>query len=390
MQATEWLSLCLRWLHIIAGAAWIGTSFYFNWLNNNVRPLEEPEERVKGDLWSIHGGHFYRVVKYTVAPEKLPKTLHWFKWEAYTTWISGFALLIVVYYVDANLYLIDPTVHALSAPEAIGIGLGTLLIGWIVYDLLCKSPLIEYPVPFAIVAFALATAAAWALTDLFGSRAAYIHMGALIGTLMAGNVFHVIIPKQRKSVAEMSAGKDPDPKLGIDAARRSLHNNYMTLPVLFIMVSNHYPFTYGHEWNWAVLAAISLIGAGVRHWFNLRGLGRKNAWILPSAAVGIVALALVSAPRDELSSMPEVAFDDVRTIVEQRCLSCHSATPTQAGIDVAPQGVMFDNPDQIVALAPRIHNVVYVSKTMPLGNLTAMSDEERKTIGAWFTQGARR
>ena len=389
MQADEWLSLCLRWLHIIAGAAWIGTSFYFNWLNNNIRPLETPEERVKGDLWAIHGGHFYRVVKYTNAPERLPKTLHWFKWEAYVTWLSGFALLAVVYYVDAKLYLIDPTVRALSAPEAIGIGIGTLLFGWIVYDLLCRSPLIERPVLFAIVCFALATGTAYGMSRLFGSRAAYIHVGALLGTLMAGNVFRVIIPQQRISVAAMTEGKDPDPKHGIAAARRSLHNNYMTLPVLFIMVSNHYPFTFGHEWSWAVLAAISLIGAGVRHWFNLRGLGQKNVWILPAAALGIVALALVSAPRDELSDAPPVAFDEVRVIVEQRCLSCHSATPTQEGIDVAPQGVLFDDAAQIRALAPRIHNVVYVSKTMPLGNLTGMTDEERRKVGAWFVQGAR-
>lgn len=390
MQINEWLSLCLRWLHIIAGAAWIGTSFYFNWLNNNIRPLEKPEDRVKGELWSVHGGHFYRVVKYAVAPEKLPKTLHWFKWEAYTTWLSGFALLAVVYYVDAKLYLIDPGVRALSPAAAIGIGVGSLAFGWIVYDLLCKSPLIERPVAFVVVCFALATGAAYGLAQVFGSRAAYIHVGALLGTLMAANVFRVIIPNQRVSVNAMSEGRDPDPKPGIDAARRSLHNNYMTLPVLFIMVSNHYPFTFGHAHNWAVLAAISVIGAGVRHWFNLRGQGEKNVWILPAAAVGIVALALVSAPRDDLRNAAPVSFETVRTIIEERCLSCHSATPTQVGIDVAPQGVMFDTPEQIVSQAPRINSVVVVSKTMPLGNISAMTEEERQQLGAWFAQGAKR
>ncbi len=389
MQITEWLSLCLRWVHIIAGAAWIGASFYFNWLNNNIREPEVPEDRVKGDLWSVHGGHFYRFVKYTVAPERLPKTLHWFKWESYTTWITGFALLIVVYYVDAKLYLVDPGVRELSPAAAIGVGVGALLLGWIVYDLLCKSPLIERPVPFAAVCFALATGAAYGLTQTFGSRAAYIHVGALLGTLMAANVFRVIIPNQRVAVEAMKAGREPDAKPGIDAARRSLHNNYMTLPVLFIMVSNHYPFTYGHEWNWAILAAISVVGAGVRHWFNLRGKGRRNVWILPAAAAGIVALAFVSAPRDLRDAEP-VAFETVRGIVEQRCLGCHSATPTQGGFAVAPQGVMFDTPDQIVSLAPRINNVVFVSKTMPLGNLTGMTDEERAQLGAWFAQGAQR
>jgi uncharacterized membrane protein len=306
------------------------------------------------------------------------------------TWLSGFGLLVVVYYIDANLYLIDPGVRALSVPSAIGIAVGSLLAGWIVYDLLCRSPLIERPIAFVLVCFALATGAAWGFTEVLGSRAAYIHVGALLGTLMAVNVFRVIIPNQRVAVAAMSAGKEPEPKPGIDAARRSLHNNYMTLPVLFIMVSNHYPFTFGHEWNWAVLAALSLIGAGVRHWFNLRGQGEKNVWILPAATVAIVALALGSAPRDDLRDAEPVAFETVRTIIEQRCLSCHSATPTQEGIDVAPQGMMFDAPEQIVSLAPRINSVVYVSKTMPLGNLTAMTDEERRAIGVWFAQGATR
>lgn len=389
MQVLEWLSLCLRWLHIVAGAAWIGTSFYFNWLNNNIRPPEVPEDRVKGELWSVHGGHFYRVVKYTVAPERLPRTLHWFKWEAYTTWLSGFALLTVVYYVDADLYLVDPSVRGPSAPVAIAIGIGALLVGWIVYDLLCKSPLIEHPVPFVLVGFALATGAAYGLTQVFGSRAAYIHVGALLGTIMAANVFRVIIPNQRVAVRAMEEGREPEAKPGIDAARRSLHNNYLTLPVLFIMVSNHYPFTFGHEWNWAILAAISLIGAGVRHWFNLRGKGQRNVWILPAAAAGMVALALVSAPRDLRDAEP-VAFETVRGIVETRCLSCHSATPTQPGFDAPPQGVTFDTPEQIVALAPRIHTVVYVSKTMPLSNLTGMTDQEREQIAVWFAQGAKR
>jgi uncharacterized membrane protein len=407
----DWLSLILRWLHIIFGAAWIGTSFYFNWLNNHVRPVEEgpTPEGVGGELWSIHGGKFYQVVKYKVAPLRLPKTLHWFKYEAYFTWVTGFALLAIVYYLEPSAYMVDaakPWWQSLSGAlyGAIGMGLergtfdgalsivigvGTLLIGWVAYHFTCKSPLGRMPVPLAVLGFLVMTGVAFLLTQLFGSRAAYIHVGALIGTIMAWNVFFVIIPNQKKTVDAMTKGQEPDARFGEEGAQRSLHNNYFTLPVLFIMVSNHYPMTFGHEWNWAILAAISLIGAGVRHWFNLHGMGRKNVWLLPATAVATVALALVSSPRSSAEYQGEVTFAMTRTIIEQRCITCHSATPTSELYDAAPQGVMFDTPEQIGNMAARINTQVVVTQAMPLSNLTGITEEERAIIGAWYRQGAR-
>jgi uncharacterized membrane protein len=387
--AADWLALVVRWLHVIFGVAWIGTSFYFNWLNNHVRPVEagEAPAGVAGELWSVHGGKFYQVLKYRVAPERLPTTLHWFKYEAYFTWISGFTLLALVYYLEPTAYLVDSTVRDVNEWVAIAIGVGTLVGGWGVYHLMCKSPLGRVPVPFAVVGFALMTALAFGLTQVFGSRAAYIHVGALIGTLMAWNVFFVIIPNQKKVVAAMERGEEPEPRLGEEGAQRSLHNNYFTLPVLFIMVSNHYPMTFGHEWSWAILAALSLIGASVRHWFNLQGQGRKNVWLLPVAALAMVALALVSAPRPDVYE-GEVTFAMVQGIVEERCLECHSATPTSDLYDVAPQGVMFDTPQQIQDRAARINTQVVVTQQMPLSNLTGITDEERAIIGAWYQQGA--
>lgn len=398
VQVADWLSLILRWLHIIFGAAWIGTSFYFNWLNNHVRPVEDgpTPDGVAGELWSVHGGKFYQVVKYKVAPAKLPKTLHWFKYEAYFTWVTGFSLLAIVYYLEPSAYLVDASVRTLFelVPEgwvnvvAVATGVGVLVGGWLVYHLLCKSPLGKQPVPFAIVGFALMTALAFGLTQIFGSRAAYIHVGALIGTIMAWNVFFVIIPSQKRVVAAMTEGKEPAARYGEEGAQRSLHNNYLTLPVLFIMVSNHYPMTFGHAWSWAILAAISLIGAGVRHWFNLHGQGRKNVWLLPAAAVAMVALALVSAPRTAATYQGHVTFAMVRDIVDRRCVTCHSATPTSELYPTAPQGVMFDTPEQVRDRAARINTMVVVTQQMPLSNLTQMTDEERSIIAAWYQEGA--
>lgn len=390
VQVADWLALTVRWLHVIFGAAWIGTSFYFNWLNNHIRPVEggPTPEPVDGELWSVHGGHFYQVVKYKVAPEKLPKTLHWFKYEAYFTWITGFALLALVYYLEPTAYLVDSTVYAGLHPHlAITIGVATLVLGWVVYHLLCKSPLGRYPLPFAIVGFALLTGVAFGLTQIFGSRAAYIHVGALIGTLMAWNVFFVIIPNQKVVVDAMTKGETPAAHLGQAAAQRSLHNNYLTLPVLFIMVSNHYPMTFGHEWNWALLAGIALVGALVRHWFNLRGQGEKNVWILPVGAAGMVALALVSAPESR-EYEGEVTFAMVQDIVARRCVECHSEHPSSELFIEPPQGVMFDEPQQIVDRAPLIYQQVVVTRQMPLSNMTDITEEERAIIGAWVNRGA--
>lgn len=389
-QIAQWINLLLRWLHITAGAAWIGTSFYFNWLNNHVRAPEEPRPGVAGELWAVHGGAFYQVNKFAVAPEHLPGTLHWFKWEAYFTWISGFCLLALIYYLGGDAWLVGAGPHALSKPAAVALGLGALAAGWFVYDGLCRSPLVRRPVPFAVLCFALATGTAVLLTRYLGERAAYIHMGALLGTLMAANVFRVIIPGQREMVDAMAQGREPNAAAGRAGALRSLHNNYMTLPVLFIMVSNHYPMTYGHTWNWTILAAIALIGAGVRHWFNLRGQGRRNVWILPAAAVAMVALALaVETWPDTAAARPdvdagEVDWPRVQGIIAARCSTCHSATPASPLFDAPPAGVVFDTRADVEARLDRIRELAVTTRAMPLGNLTNMTDEERAALGAWI------
>ena len=387
-HATDWLELVVRWVHIVTGVTWIGTSFYFNWLNNNIRTPDEPVAGVDGDLWSVHGGHFYRVMKYRVAPEKLPKVLHWFKWEAYFTWISGACLLALVYYLNAGTWMVDVSVKPMPPWQAVLIGVGTLVVGWAVYHLICKSPLGRMPLAFGAVIFALLTADAFFLSEMLAPRAAYIHVGALIGTIMAANVFFVIIPNQRVMVDAMTRGEEPDPALGIAGAQRSLHNNYFTLPVLFIMVSNHYPFTYGHEWNWAILAAISVAGALVRHWFNVRGKGENNVYVLPVAAALIMGLAFVTKPTS-YADHPPVQFSEVRQVIEKHCVRCHSSTPDpESGFSTAPQNVIFDTRQQIGAMAPRINTQAVVSKVMPLQDIHGITQRERDLLGAWFYQGA--
>jgi uncharacterized membrane protein len=389
----QWLNLALRWAHVITGIAWIGTSFYFNWLNSRLAPPPPArrEPGVAGELWSVHGGGFYRVVKYTVAPGELPRTLHWFKWEAYATWLTGFALLVLIYYLGAASFLVRPETAAFGPRAAIAVGVGSLAAAWLVYDALCRSPLGARPLALGATLFVLATALAWGLAQLLSPRAAYLHVGAAIGTIMAANVLMVIIPAQRDMVAGLTAGRTPDATRGKQAALRSLHNNYLTLPVLFIMVSSHYPATYGHRLNWAILAGLAVIGVATRHWFNLRNQGRKNLWMLPGAALALVALALVTAPRSgpAVSSVGnQVSFADVRLIVARRCAGCHSSAPTTPGIPAAPLGVLLDTPDEIRTNAPRILAVAVDAQTMPLGNLTGMTPEEREVVGRWIRAGA--
>jgi uncharacterized membrane protein len=385
----QWLTLALRWLHVIAGVAWIGSSFYFNWLDGNLRPPERKQPGVAGEVWSVHGGGFYVVQKFQVAPERLPKTLHWFKWEAYTTWLSGFALLVLVYYMSGPAYLLDAD-SPLSFPAAVAVGLSTLGLGWIAYDLL-SSWLDQRPVQFAALGFLLATLSAWGLTELFGSRAAYIHVGAMLGTIMAANVFFVIIPSQRELVAAKLEQRDPDPKQAQRAKQRSLHNNYVTLPVLFIMISNHYPVTYDHRFNWGVLAALSLTGALIRHWFNLKNRGHRNKWMLPVAAVAMLSLAFVTAPRGAKPSAggAPVAFSEVWAVLGQRCATCHSRSPSDDVFTSAPNGVMFDTPEQITGYVSQIENRVVATHNMPLANKTGMTLEERELVARWIAQGAR-
>jgi len=392
--ASDWLNLAFRWMHIIFGAAWIGASFYFNWLNNSLRPPETPELEEKGvdsTLWAVHGGHFYKVSKFAVAPEALPKTLHWFKWEAYLTWLSGIGLLMIVYWFQSSAFMVDTSVADVAPWVPVAVGAGGLVVGWLVYHGLSSSPLARAPVPFALVTFALLTAVAFGFSQVMSPRAAYIHVGALLGTCMAWNVFFVIIPNQRAMVEAMSVREEPDAAAGYAAAQRSLHNNYMTLPVLFIMVSNHFPMTYGHSFNWAILAALSAIGAGVRHYFNLKGRGQNKVYILPVAAAAMVALAFVTSPTFSASdddAVGPVSFAEVRLIINQRCLPCHSATPTHELYKEAPAGAMVDTPEQIIARLAKINSMAVQSRTMPLGNLTGMTDEERKKLGRWIQDGA--
>ncbi len=380
----DWLDLGLRWLHVIAGVVWIGTSFYFVWLNNHFRASDNPVDGSEAELWAVHGGGFYRVLKYD-RPQTLPKTLHWFKWEAYTTWLSGFSLLVLIFYLDAEVFLIDLSKTDLSALQGTIIGIGVLGLGWVLYELMSRSKLIEMPVWFGVAALVLLSGVAIVLSSLFTDRAAYIHVGALIGTLMAGNVFFIIIPAQKELVRAMEEGREPDLSLSRHAALRSLHNNYLTLPVLFIMVSAHFPFTYGHEWGWAILGGIMLVGAAVRHWFNLRGQGHRNAWLMPLAALGMIVLAVVTVPASSNVAVPtDVDFGDGVVIIQSRCAPCHSDTPTQPGFTAPPKGVVFDTADQMVDQASLIRSMAVDTETMPLANITGMTREERATLRAWL------
>jgi uncharacterized membrane protein len=383
----EWLNILGRWVHFVTGIAWIGSSFYFIWLDNH---LEAPKNRaddekgVGGELWSVHGGGFYHSQKYRVAPKVLPEMLHWFKWEAYTTWISGMFLLALVYWYGAEVYLIDSSVADLSQAAAVGIAIGILAGGWILYDLMCRSPLGKNDGVFAVVLFALTAMLAWGLCQLFSGRGAYIHFGAVLGTIMVANVFFVIIPGQRRMVDAFARDQDPDPADGIRAKQRSVHNTYFTLPVLFVMTSNHYALTYGNEYNWLILIGITLAGALIRIYFVARHKGRASPLPAVIAGVIIVAIAAAIAPKSRATTLSGVGLDTVRTVINGRCTTCHSATPTHVAFPAAPGGVVFDTDEQIIADATRIHQQTVVLKVMPIGNLTEMSDHERDLIDAWF------
>jgi uncharacterized membrane protein len=391
----EWLNLLVRWLHLIVGIAWIGASFYFVWLDNSIRPPKPgsdlEKQGVSGELWAVHGGGFYNPQKYLVAPKQLPAELHWFKWEAYSTWLSGFAMLIIVYYFNASAMMVDKSVADLTAWQAIGVSLATLAVGWTVYDLLCRSPLGQRDGLLGIVVFVLIVLAAYVLSGLLSGRAAYIHVGAMIGTIMVANVLMVIIPGQRKMVEAMRVGRSPDPVYGMRGKQRSVHNNYFTLPVLFTMISNHYAMTYNHAYNWLVLAAIMAAGVLIRHFFNLRHKGRI-AWSYPAAGVALlllVAIAIAPRPAARTQASGAVDFSRVQAVVTQRCATCHSDRPTQPGFASAPAGVMLHSPELIRRHAERIYRQTVQLKAMPIGNLTNMTDEERALIGSWYEAGAK-
>jgi uncharacterized membrane protein len=387
---TDWLDLLTRWLHVIAGIVWIGSSFYFIALDNHLRPPKDDrdaEAGVGGEAWEIHGGGFYNVQKYRVAPRALPEQLHWFKWEAYTTWLSGFALMVVLYYVDAETYLIDQDVADLSTGVAIAISVSLLAAAWIVYDVLCRL-LGARPLVLAATLLALVTLASWGIGELFSGRAVYLQVGAMLGTMMVGNVFFVIIPAHWELVRAKQAGREPDPAANERAKLRSVHNNYLTLPVVFTMLSNHFPFTYGRSYAWLILVVLLVIGAWVRHFFNLRHAGR-TVWAIPvTAALALAVLAILIRPQEESSAgTPPVAFAQVARIVEDRCAACHSDRPTR--VDAAPKGLELDTPAEIKAQAEAIDQQTVQTRAMPLGNVTAMTQAERELLGRWIAQGAK-
>ena len=383
----DWLSILLRWLHFITGIAWIGSSLYFIWLDNHLeqpRASGDSDKGVGGELWSVHGGGFYHSQKYKTAPSVMPENLHWFKWEAYSTWLSGMFLLGLVYFLGAEIYLIDRSVADLSVLMAVSISIGFIVGGWLVYDVMCKSPLASSDRLFALVLLLLSSALAWGLCQLFSGRAAYILFGATLGTIMVANVFFVIIPGQKEMVALAERGEVPDPLPGLKAKLRSVHNTYFTLPVLFVMTSNHYALTYSHEYNWAILIGISVAGALIRIYFVARHKGKAS--VVPVAAA-VVLLALVAAatvPRSGVDGAEAVTFSQVRNVINARCTSCHSEAPVHPAFPAAPLGIMFDNDDQILAEADRIHVQTVVTRVMPIGNLTAMTNEERQIIDQWY------
>ncbi len=383
----DWLNLLARWVHFITGVAWIGASFYFIWLDNHLetpRSAGDVDKGVGGEVWSVHGGGFYHAQKYKVAPQVIPETLHWFKWEAYSTWLSGMFLLVLVYWYGAQVYLIDSSVAELTPLAAVGFAAASIAGGWIVYDLLCKTKLGENERLFAAVLFGLVAVLAWGLCQLFSGRGAYIHFGAVLGTIMVANVFFVIIPGQRRMVDAAKRGEVPDPRDGVRAKQRSVHNTYFTLPVLFVMTSNHYAMTYSHEYNWAILIAISLAGALIRIYFVARHSGKASPIPLIIAGLLLAGVAALIAPRASAASGEAVAFDDVRAVVVHRCMTCHSADPTHPAFPAAPGGVILDTDAQIVAEAQRIHQQTVITRVMPIGNLTNISEEERDIIDRWY------
>jgi uncharacterized membrane protein len=385
----EWLNLLLRWFHVVVGIGWIGASFYFIWLENSLERQEVPEH-LAGQLYSVHGGGFYLVQKYKAAPDKLPDTLHWFQWDAYLTFLSGFGLLMIVYYANAEFVMVNARLK-LPAFMLIAIGLLVLGAGWLVYDRLCRSKLVDNKPLFAATGFVLVTVLALVLTQVLSPRAAYMHVGAMLGTLMAWNVFFVIIPAHRIMVKAAQAGTVPDPGFAKNASLRSLHNNYMTLPVIFVMISNHYPMTFGYTYNWLVLALLFLASAGIRHYLNLHERGVAAQWILPAASAIVLALALVTAPsmrplRQGQAQLAEatISFEEVQQIIENRCVSCHAQSPSDSTFSAPPKGIVFDSSEAIRAQAQLIYQNAVISDYMPLGNKTGMLPEEREKLGIWY------
>ncbi len=386
----DWLNLLLRWLHLITGIAWIGASFYFVMLDASLkapRKAEDAKRGVSGELWAVHGGGFYVSQKFLTGPrgEPLSEDLHWSKWEAYTTWLSGMGLLAVIYWLGASSYLIDRSVMPLSVPAAIAISMAFLAGGWLAYDALCRA--VSNENLLAALVLVLVMACAWGLFQVFGARAAFVHIGAVIGTIMVANVFVHIIPGQKRMVADIRAGREPDARPGIIGKQRSVHNTYFTLPVLFVMISNHYPMTYSSKHGWLILGAIMLAGVLIRQFFVLRHRGLVKPALPLIACAMLAGVAVVLAPKPVDKGAEAVPFAKVKAVLDQRCVGCHAQSPTFAGFAQPPRGLLLETADQIAAAAPKVAETVGNSY-MPIGNLTQMTDAERALIATWFAQGA--
>lgn len=385
----EWLNIIVRLMHFTFGIAWIGASFYFVFLENALNRTDNVRDELAGNLWAVHGGGFYYLEKYKLAPKVLPKELHWFKYEAYFTWLSGISLMFIIYYFDAQGFLVDKNVYAMNSYAAVIVGLGSFVVAWLLYDQICKTPLVNKKILFALTGLALAVGFAFFYTSVFSARAAYIHFGAMIGTIMVANVFFVIIPSQKSMVKAAKVGKSPDPRLGKNALTRSLHNNYLTLPVLFVMISNHFPGTFGFKYPWLILAIITLGTAGVKHYLNLREQGRLSVWVMPVSVIILLSAAYISAPvKPDTECKKTISFAEVNMIVQVRCLPCHSVHPTDPTLSAPPNGISYETPDQIVKLKDKIMQRVVVTRTMPQNNKTNMTIEERELVRCWLEQGA--
>lgn len=381
--------LILRYFHVVAGIAWVGASFYFAWLDNNLQtpPDEKIEKGVSGDLWAIHGGGFYEVAKYKNGPEHMPSTLHWFKWEAYTTWITGILLFTLLYYVGADAYLLDSNKNDLDKVQAIITSLATIGVGYVIYRLLCNSALAKNGYAFTATVIALLGFWAWGLDQLFSDRAVYLHIGALIGTCMAGNVYHVIMPGQRYLVKEVEAGRIPDSKPGLKAKMCSIHNNYATLPIIFIMLSNHFSHTYSHQYGWLVLVALICIGMWIRHFFNLKHRGIHKPSVLITGIAAFFVLMLVIAPWssfEKIQSSETVSDSQAWAIIDTHCTECHSATPRTEIFATAPLGFIIDSIDDAKRVSVQIHTRAIIAKDMPFANVTKMTDAERQSLAIWL------
>ena len=388
----DWAELLIRWLHVIAGIAWIGSSFYFIHLDLSLKQRDGLPDKAFGDAWQVHGGGFYHMVKYLVAPLKMPDDLTWFKWEAYATWLSGMALLAVVYYLAAELYLIDTHVLALAPWQAVLISLAGIGAGWVIYDGLCRSPLGRDDRQLLAIGFAFLVAATYLFTRLFSPRGAFMEIGALIGTMMVANVAMVIIPGQRKVVATLLAGGTPDPVLGSRGKQRSLHNNFLTLPVVFVMIGNHYPFVYATRWSWLILALVIVIGVLLRHFYNCRHKGLPSPWwTWPASAACVVAAIWLSTlgpaygAKVEAPAAPvKVAADEAYSVIAGRCSMCHAAEPTWPGVHRPPKGIRLETPDEIEGLAGKIASAAVWSNAMPPGNVTEIEPAERAVLAGWL------